>query len=76
MIPEGIKEGEERRVSIIVHGHIFSLNREGAIRGDQLGAGVHDVFDAVLSDQLGCGGNARERLGAKQAQAENVGFRP
>src|SRR5256886_17184908 len=28
MIPEGIKEGEERRVSIVAHGDIFSLNRE------------------------------------------------
>jgi hypothetical protein len=59
MTPPGIKEGEERRVSIIMHGQKFSLNRKWAISGDQLGARVYDVFDAVLSDQLGCGDNAR-----------------
>ena len=76
MSPPGIKEGEEGGVSIIVHGQKFSLNRQWAIRGDQLGTWVQDVFDAVLFDQLGCGGNAGQRLGAKQVQAENVGFRP
>jgi hypothetical protein len=34
MIPEGIKESEERQVSVVVHTPVLCLNRERAIRRD------------------------------------------
>jgi hypothetical protein len=69
VIPKGIKKAEECRASIIVHAPILTLNREGAIRRDELGAKVQDIIDAVLPWQLGCRDDASQSLGAEQSLA-------